>query len=131
MIQSYRGDRGRQQQLWRPVERAVRQWQGTYTALQRRSAGRPALSYRDGGRFLIIDQIRPEGPPIRHRLTGVSADIYRFCHSPQTVEAIREAFPAHDGQQIRAYLRSLMAKRLMFAEKELFLSLAVPVPRPA
>jgi ribosomal peptide maturation radical SAM protein 1 len=131
MIQSYRGDRRRQQRLWRPVERAVRDWQRTYTALQQRTSGKPALSYRDGGRFLIIDQVPPDGPAGRHRLTGASADIYRFCHSPQSIEAISTAFPAHDARQTLAYLHSLVAKRLMFAEKEAFLSLAVPASRPA
>ena len=131
MIQGYRGDRRRQQRLWRPVERAVRHWQHTYTALQQRTEGKPTLSYRDGGRFLIIDQVQPDEPPARHRLTGVSADIYRFCHSPQPIDAITAAFPTHDARQIEAYLRSLQAKWLVFAEKEVFLSLAVPVQRSA
>jgi ribosomal peptide maturation radical SAM protein 1 len=129
MIQSYRGDRRRQQRLWRPVERAVRQWQRAYAVLQQRSAGKPALAYRDGGDFLIIDQVLPEGPADRHRLSGVSADIYRFCQSPQSLAAIGAAFPARDSRQIAAFLNSLVAKRLMFAEKEVFMSLAVPVQR--
>lgn len=124
MIQGYRGDRQRQRKLWRSVQREVRQWHQAYEAVQRQTNGRPALSYRDGGRFIIIDQHFPQTPVVRHRLTGTSADIYRYCQTPRSLEQIAERFATFDRQQIRSFLQSMAAKRLTFAENHWYLSLA-------
>jgi radical SAM superfamily enzyme YgiQ (UPF0313 family) len=124
MIQGYRGDRQRQRKLWRSVQRDVRQWHKTYAAVQRQIHGRPALAYRDGGRFIVIDQHFPQMPVVRHRLAGTSADIYRYCHAPRSLEQIAERFAAFDRRQIRSFLQSMVAKRLIFAENDWYLSLA-------
>ncbi|HSO18238.1 MAG TPA: radical SAM protein, partial [Desulfosarcina sp.] len=126
MIQGYRGDRQRQQRLWQPVKKAVRQWQTDYDAMMRQTGGRPALTFRDGGRFMIIDQHLPERSTMRHRLTGVSAEIYRTCDMPRTLAELAGKFASHDRQQIRRFCRSMIDKRLMFGEADSFLSLAVP-----
>lgn len=126
MIQGYRGDRKRQIQLWRSVEKTVAQWRRDYERIQRRTNGRPALSYRDGGRFLIIDQHLPKQPTVKHRLTGTSARIYRFCHIPRTLDQISGRFALHSTEQIRSFLRSMEQKQLTFAESGSYLSLAVP-----
>jgi ribosomal peptide maturation radical SAM protein 1 len=131
MIQGYRGDRRRQMKLWRPVERAIQQWEKTYTILQRRTGGKPAISYRDGGRFLIIDQVLPDQPTNRHRLVGVSAQIYRYCHIPRSIDQLSAEFRGYNTGQIDAFLRTMVAKRLIFREKKIFLSMAVPVHRPS
>ncbi len=127
MIQSYRGDRQRQQKLWRPVETEARRWQRDYEIMQRQTRGKPALAFRDGGRFLIIDQQLPAQPMARHRLTGVSAEIYRYCHTPRTLEQVSAAFAARSREQVGTFLRSMVEKRLMFAEGDCYLSLAVPL----
>lgn len=126
MIQGYRGDRTRQQRLWRPVEKMTRQWRQEYETMQRQTGGRPALTYRDGGRFLIIDQYLPAQPTVRHRLTGASAEIYRYCRLPRTLNQVAGAFTANNPQQIRAFFQSMLDKRLMFAEADRYLSLALP-----
>ncbi|BBO80024.1 hypothetical protein DSCO28_05900 [Desulfosarcina ovata subsp. sediminis] len=127
MIQGYRGDRQRQRRLWRPVEIKVRQWVKAYAQLQQQTGGGPAILSREGGQFLIIDQHWPDRPTDKHRLTGVSAGIYRHCQVPHSLDQIVEAFPSHGRETIERFLQSLVAKRLMFAENDHYLSLAVPV----
>ena len=127
MIQDYRGDRQKQRKLWRPVEQGVRQWRRDYETMQSQTHGKPALSLRDGGQFVMIDQHWPAQPPTRHRLTGTSAGIYRFCHVPRSIAAVAAGFPSHSQSQIEAFAADMVAKRLMFAEGDRYLSLAVPI----
>jgi len=127
MIQGYRGDRKRQQVRWRPVEKKIRQWNNDYTTLQRQTGGEPALSVRDGGRFLLVDQHFPDQPTVRHRLTGISAALYRYCHIPRSLTQVAGSFTSHRPVQIRQFFETMVEKRLMFAEKDCYLSLAAPV----
>lgn len=128
IIQGYRGDRKRQRQLWRPVETKIRQWEADYAAMRRRTGGRPTLIFRDGGRFLIIDQHFPNHPVEKHRLTGMSAEIYRYCHIPRHIEQIAGLTTSHRPAQVRAFLASMVDKHLIFQEKKYYLSLAIPHP---
>lgn len=88
------------------------------------------MTYRDGGRFLIIDQCLSAQPTARHRLTGVSAKLYRFCSIPRTFDQVAGTFRANNPQQIRAFFQSMLDKRLMFAEADSYLSLALPIGWP-
>jgi ribosomal peptide maturation radical SAM protein 1 len=126
MIQAYRGDRTRQLKLWRSVEKETRQWHKDYAMMQRQTAGKPALAFRDGGRFIIIDQHWPTQSTVRHRLTGISAEIYRYCHIPRTLKQVAGVFVTHSPEQIQVFLESMRKKRLMFEEAACYLSLAVP-----
>ncbi|MEE4111829.1 MAG: hypothetical protein V2I40_03380, partial [Desulfobacteraceae bacterium] len=126
MIQGYRGDRTRQRKLWRPVEQETRRWQADYDTMQRQTGGRPALAFRDGGRFIIIDQHLPMQATVRHRLTGISAEIYRYCHTPRSHKQVAGMFDAHSPEQIRIFFESMVKKRLIFEEGDCYLSLAVP-----
>ena len=126
-IQGYRGDRKRQQKLWRSVEKVIRQWQKDYDIMGRQTAGTSPLAFRDGGRFIIIDQHFPTQPTAKHRLTGISAEIYRYCHIPRTLEQVAAGFAAHSPEHIRVFFKSMVKKRLMFEENDCYLSLAVPV----
>ncbi|MCB2146214.1 MAG: RiPP maturation radical SAM C-methyltransferase [Deltaproteobacteria bacterium] len=127
MIQGYRGDRKRQQNLWRSVEKETRQWQKDYDIMVRQTAGIPPLAFRDGGRFIIIDQRFPTQPTVKHRLTGISAEIYRYCHIPRTLAQVAGRFDAHSPEQVAAFFKSMVKKRLMFEENDCYLSLAFPV----
>ena len=127
IIQGYRGDRTRQQQLWRPVEMKVRQWHNDYFSMQRRTGGKPALTLRDGGRFLMISQRFPDQATAEHRITGISADIYRFCYKPRRLEQIADKFASHRSEEIQSFLKGMVEKRLMFDEQDCYLSLAMPV----
>lgn len=127
MIQGYRGDRKMQRKRWRSVERIMRQWAKDYATMQGQTGGKPALSFRDGDRFLLIEQHFPDQPVTRHRLTGISAELYRYCQVPRPLTQVAGVFDTHSPQQIRTFFTSMVKKRLMFAEKDCFLSLAVPV----
>jgi len=129
-IQSYRGDRLRQKKLWRPVKEKLKAWKKAYAQLHREPGSRPILSYRDGKEFLIINQRRPGIEPMNHRLVGSSRKIYLFCRQPRSLKVILEHFPSFGEDRITAFLKLMVAKRLMFGEKNSYLSLAVPI-RPA
>lgn len=127
MIQGYRGDRGHQLRIWRPVQQQVRQWKALHDRLMRQTGGRPALACRSGRDFLIIDQHRAGLSVERHRLTGDAAAIYRFCDTPRSFDRVADRFPSHGRQALHAFLTTMVKKRLMFTEDDHFLNLAVPV----
>ncbi len=130
MIQAYRGDRGRQQKIWRPVRHKVRQWRRFYEQAGRNGRHQPLLSFRDGRDFLIIRQQRPGAEPMTHRLVGTSRQIYLFCQQQRTLKRIRQRFSIFSEDKIVAFLKMMVDKKLMFAENGRFLSLAVPVSSP-
>jgi hypothetical protein len=82
---------------------------------------------RDGGDFLIIRQRRVNTEPLHHRLTGTSRLIYLFCNHHRSLKKIRDRFPAFAEDKIVAFLKMMVAKKLMFEENDRYLSLAVPV----
>jgi hypothetical protein len=126
MIQAYRGDLGFQKIIWQPVKKKVALWQKTYFALQRGPKMSPILSFRDGREFLIIKQRRYQADSIKHRLVGTSRLIYLFCMQHRSLKRIRSQFPAFAEDKIVAFLNMMIDKKLMFREKDEYLSLAVP-----
>ena len=125
MIQAYRGDRMRQRRLWRPVKARVEQWRRDYEEIGRRFRYQPILSFRDGREFLIIRQLRRQGEPLTHRLTGASRKIYLLCRKNRSMKKILQHFPDLRAEQITAFLKMMVDKKLMFAENGRYLSLAV------
>jgi len=127
MVQDYRGDRGFQRRLWRPVKIELRVWQKSYQRLHQGSNPDPILSYRDGRDFLIIRQRSVAGGPQTHRLVGNSRNIYLFCRRHRPLKRIREQFLSLPEDKIVDFLKMMVAKKLMFAENDHYLSLAVPI----
>ncbi|UCD78257.1 MAG: RiPP maturation radical SAM C-methyltransferase [Desulfobacterales bacterium] len=126
MIQAYRGDLGFQQKIWQPVKEKVTSWQKTYTGLQHGPLYSPILSLRDGREFLIIKQRQYQADSIKHRLVGTSRLIYLFCMQRRSLTHIRSQFPSFAEDKIVAFLKMMVDKKLMFEEKENYLSLAAP-----
>jgi ribosomal peptide maturation radical SAM protein 1 len=126
MIQGYRGGVRLQRRLWRPVGEKVDRWTRSYMGLHRSPHSDPILSYQEGGDFLIIRERRLESHDMTHRLTGASRRIYLFCEAPRSLPRILAEFPKLGEERIRPFLRMMVEKRLMFAEEERYLSLAVP-----
>jgi ribosomal peptide maturation radical SAM protein 1 len=126
LVQGYRGGKGRQQLLWRPVSRALEAWKDAYTRLRGAGKSEPLLSYADGGDFLIIRQRRPRDM-MSHRLRGVSRGIYLFCEENRSLSEIGDRFPGFGEEKLRPFLRMMADRRLMFNEDDRYLSLAVPV----
>jgi len=127
MIQAYRGDLGFQKKIWQPVQKKVAAWQKAYGEMHRKPAMAPVLSFRDGRDFLIIKQRQYPAGSMEHRLVGTSRLIYLFCLQHRPLKHIRSRFPALAEDKILAFLKMMVAKKLMFEEANAYLSLAVPV----
>ena len=127
MIQAYRGDLGYQRKIWRPVEDSIKKWQQIYTEQTCGPQRSPALNMRDGREFLIIRQRSFSSETINHRLVGTSRLIYLFCRHHRSIKRIRDRFPAFSEDKILSFLKMMVDKKLMFEEKDRYLSLAVPV----
>ncbi len=127
MVQSYRGDSAVQKRRWQPVRKRLQTWKKTYQRLKAQSGGLPILSYRDGGKFMIIRQQRFEKAAITHRLTGDSKSIYLFCDSHRSVNAVLKRFNHLPESKIASFLDMMVDKRLMFKEKNRLLSLAIRI----
>ena len=125
LIDVGKGGRGQQQALWRPVRTKMRAWAEFHR--QRTDPG-PALSYRDGGEFIIIRQARPGQPVLHHRLQGLSRRLYLACATPVTRKSLLKKNKSITGQQLDAFLGDLEQKRLLFRHGDKLLALAVRAP---
>jgi hypothetical protein len=126
MIQGFHGSARLQQRLWRPVRERVRAWQRTYAEIHCVPRSRPILSYRDGETFLVIYERRKGKDPMTHRLQGTSREIYLFCDRNRSFRSIAQRFERQKEDRLRAFLRMMQDKRLLFEENDRYLSLAVP-----
>ena len=127
LIQTYRGDLTYQKKIWKPVRKKVSDWQKQYAEIRKDQGDGPILSLRDGGNFCIIRQQRIKDEPAVHRLTGASRQIYLFCQKHRPTKAICAAFPNVPDDAIVNFLKLMVDKKLMFTEKNRYLSLAAPV----
>ena len=125
LVKGYRGDRGYQKDLWKPLTRMVAEWQNFHESRKESAIRKPLLAYRDGGSFLIIRQETKDGTVLNHRLQGLSRQIYLYCTEIRTKEAIAAQFPQMEFHKILAFLDDLNRKRLLFTDAQKFLSLAV------
>jgi len=127
MVQAYRGDLVYQRRLWQPVKRKIREWKKEYDEFHKSSVHSPILSYRDGEDFLIIRQRRLSDDPLTHRLQGVSRQIYLFCRQYRSLKRILNRFPKLTEDKVIPFLKMMVDKKLMFEEKNQYLSLAVSI----
>lgn len=123
LINSHRGDKKLQQQLWHPVKQKIRAWQDFHK--NRDKTMQHPLHYRDGGTFLIIRQERISSVPLLHRLRGLSRQIYLFCERPTKLSRLLVSFPTVSEQALQKFIDEMCLKHLMFQEKDQVLSLAV------
>lgn len=132
MIQGFHGGVLRQRRLWRPVQDRARAWAKAYAALHGAPQSGPILSYRDGGTFLILKERRRDAAPMNHRVQGTSREIYLYCDTTRSFEQISKRFPGLGEEKLRPFLSMMVGKKLMYEERDHYLSLAVPAhPRPA
>jgi ribosomal peptide maturation radical SAM protein 1 len=125
-IQAYRGDLVRQKKLWQPVKKKLKNWQESYAEFHQNPASGHILSYRDGRQFLIIRQKQVGAETLTHRLEGTSRAIYLFCEHHRSIKSIKGRFPGIGPDKILQFLEMMVTKRLMFAENDKYLSLAIP-----
>jgi len=127
MIQAYRGDLMHQKKLWQPVKKKIIAWEKTYCELHKGPLSTPILGFQDGRDFLIIRQKRFKAETMTHRLVGIYRKIYLFCRKHRSLKTIVSRFPEVGEDRIIPFLKIMADKRLMFEEKEKYLSLAVPL----
>ncbi len=123
LIKSYRGDRTIQSKQWQPVRDKINQWQVFHK--KRVNPAIPALSYRDGGSFLIIRQELPDSRPQRHRLRGLSRQIYLACEQPITRKKLLSRFSQVTKEQLSAFLSDLEQKNIVYCNETSCLALAI------
>ena len=124
-MQGYHGGARHQQKMWEPVRKKLKEWRDFYHRMHRKPGFLPILSYKDGKDFLIIHERRLHDDDMTHRLKGSSRAIYLFCETQRPMAEILARFPRFGEDQIRAFLRMMVDKRLMFNEGDRHLSLAV------
>jgi len=127
MIQAYRGDLTYQKNIWKPVKKKISEWQKQYMEIHNGPGHLPILSFQDGRDFIIIRQRRFQTEPATHRLVGVSRLIYLFCQKHRSLKTVLAKFPGVPDDKVLKFLKMMVNKKLMFAEDDKYLSLAVPV----
>ena len=127
MIQAYRGDLIYQKKIWQPVKKKIGEWQKQYTGIHNGPGHLPILSFQDGRDFIIIRHRRFQANPATHRLVGDSRLIYLFCQKHRSLKRILNEFSTLPADKITAFLKMMVDKKLMFAEENKYLSLAVAV----
>ncbi len=127
IIQGYQGGIRYQRRLWRPVREKIEEWRKNYFRLHELENSGPILSYQDGRDFMIIRQRRYKNHDMTHRLVNTSRKIYLFCQTQRSMQEICARFPGFGEDRVGPFLRMMAEKRLMFNEKDRYLSLAVPV----
>jgi len=123
LIKSYRGDRTLQAARWKPVRDKIDRWHSFHT--NRPDPSIPALSYRDGGTFLIIRQELPDRPPLHHRLRGLSRQIYLTCEQQITRKELLSRFSQVTKKQLFTFLADLEQKSILYCNTTSCLALAV------
>lgn len=126
-VQAYRGDLSRQRVRWKTVRQKMEAWRRHYESLKRDPSSDPILGYRDGRSFLMIRHKQYRSETIQHRFTGTSRQVYLFCQKNRSVKGILAAFPELTEDRLLPFLKMMTAKRLMYAEHDRYLSLAVPL----
>jgi hypothetical protein len=125
LVMDYNGDRAFQKKLWQPVVRKVKAWQDFHRKRCSSAQEHPPLSYRDGGRYIIIRQEMADRPTLHHRLQKQSREIYLFCMEIRALKELHEKFSSVKENQLDVFLHEMIAKRLMCEENNRYLALAV------
>ena len=122
LIQSFRGDKQLQHEIWKPVREKIEFWADFH---EHRKNIRPPLSYRQGNNFMIIRQEYPGRETLHHRLHGLSQKIYLACYIPVTIKILLRKFNSITEKQLKDFLTDLKQKRLLYYDKSSCLALAV------
>ncbi|MBF0551839.1 MAG: RiPP maturation radical SAM C-methyltransferase [Deltaproteobacteria bacterium] len=125
MQRSFDGRRA-QRTIWKPVAAALQRWREDYPALVAGPGADPPFHYLDGLDFLIIRRKRRKTFD-SFRLRGASREIYLYCTQIRHYNSLVERFENIAPDKIAAFLADMTAKKLMFREDNLYLSLAVGV----
>jgi len=124
LVKDYVGDKKKQLRLWQPVIRKCKKWAYYYHKMMSLSP-KPILTYQDGKDFLLIRRRLLDERYETHRLRGISRQIYLFCDSIKHIKHIHSRFPQVSNTKLQEFLADLVSKKIMFAENNRYLSLAI------
>ncbi len=127
MIQGYQGEIKNQKKIWKPVKDKIKKWKKFYNEMHKTPDSDPILSYQDGGNFLIIRQRISQNKNIVHRLKGLSREIFLYCQHNRSVSEILGYFNGLSELKLMPFLKMMTEKKLMFCERDRYLSLAIPL----
>jgi len=122
LILEYKGDRTRQREKWKAVEKKVRLMNEAKARIGQKEG---LLRFRDGRDFLLIRQILPDGRSLRHMLKGLSRKLYLAALEPIALEELTNMANGLGLEQVSAFIDDMHRKRLMFREGDRVLSLAI------
>jgi hypothetical protein len=118
-------------QYIKPVKRAANNWKKAHDK-------KPVFfRYRKGPGFIELQDNRPldkeeVGPTRKTVLAGVESEVYLLCDSIKSIREINDYVkaktnPPWGDEQVKAMLERFVEQRLMYVEKERYLSLATAV----
>jgi len=121
LVFEYVGDGQRQEEIWRPVEEKLEYFSTCRKELDIKGS---AITYRDGGHFLIIRQVQPDGKILTHRLSALSRQLYLMADEPVELNKLFASATRVPPDRVEQFVRQMADKRLMFMENGMVLSLA-------
>lgn len=115
---------------WGPVKRAVAEWNAFH---EQRTSDLPALRYRDGGSFVVVEDER-FGQLRRGTFEGILREVLLECCEIRTLAHVQKLVESFGGtpEDATVILDHFIANGIMAAEKQKYLSLPVATsPRQA
>lgn len=110
---------------WSPVETKLAEWNKTYAAnAARLGPGVPHLAYRDGGTFLRIEDHR-SGNLELYFMNDWERSVYLAGDQITSWPALKRQFSHVGEDELKTFLDFCVENKLMFAEDEFYLSLAL------
>lgn len=116
---SFRTDRKKRD--YKAFYRRIEKWRHDYEDSAR--IGLPLLFYMDFGDFIIINDNREGHASIA--LDGWKRDLYLFCDRIRRRDEISARFQGIDERDLNDHLKKLFRMKLIFAEDDCYLSLAI------
>ncbi|HKR80904.1 MAG TPA: RiPP maturation radical SAM C-methyltransferase [Nitrospira sp.] len=111
--------------VYQELVSAVESWQRLHA-----SNDRPFLYYSKALGYVTVYDGRNPAAPVRRRYEGLAAVFIELCNeSPKTIEQIRSAIgdqPLSDGEQVESVLAELTSRRVLYAERGRYFTLAIP-----
>ena len=114
------------------LKRQLLIWKGFWRNDRGKDVTPPILSMVNNGNVVMIKDTRPCSIGRYHLLTDITARIYIMCGTQHSFQSIHLKIQQDNlniqEEEIRDILTDLESKKIMLVDKDVYLSLAVPVP---
>lgn len=108
---------------WTPLIDAISTWRDRW------SSSEALLSYRDGGDFLIVDDLRDLNRRKSYVLRGAHREVLLLCRCVQRFQKICQHFDDPFSDDVKCVLEDLVDRGLMLAQSDCYLSLPLSAER--